>query len=286
MEKEKRLDRKIKRLFRRAGHPRWLHSRGPKKFESWVLCMGLIVRQLYKLSYRRAMKFLDEYYDIQMHYTTLQKAAKRLPKSLWQSLLGATIDFPAVYLAGADGTCFSRSNPSFHYLKRIGEKIPVSQPLQLIALADIEKRKFLSVKLHAKRYHEAKSIPHLHRKTPVTPEVLIMDKAFDAEWLHKWLKEHNTFSIVPARKGCQRGQHRKIMRDCIDWQLYWQRNIVESLFSALKRLFGTSITSKTIRTQTADLFCRLIAYNTGYKPQRFSTKRIPGISLRKFGIAS
>lgn len=263
MKKEERLDRKIKRLFRIAGNPRWLHHMGPKKFESWILCLGLVVRQLYKLSYRRAVKFLDEYYNVQMHHSTLQKASKRLPKALWQSLLNATIDMDSVYLAAGDGTYLSRSNPSFHYLKRIGEKIPISQPLQLIALADVEKRKFLSANLWAKRHNETKRIPELHRKCPVKPEVLLLDKAFDAEWLHQWLKEHGTFSIAPARKNCQRGQHRKLMRDCIDWPLYWQRNIVESLFSAIKRLFGTSITSRTIKTQTTDIFCRLIAYNIG-----------------------
>ena len=92
MKKSERLNRKINRLFRRAGHPRWAHHMGPKKFQTWILCLGLIVKQVYQLSYRRAMKFLDEFYGIKLHWTTLQKAAKRLPKSLWQSLLAATIE--------------------------------------------------------------------------------------------------------------------------------------------------------------------------------------------------
>ena len=39
----------------------------------------------------------------------------------------------------------------------------------------------------------------------------------------------------------------------------------EDLFSALKRLFGDTVRCKNIRTQTAELFCRLIAYNIGYR---------------------
>src|SRR3989338_9904399 len=99
MKKSERLDRKINRLFKAAGHPRWAHHMGPKKFQTWILCLGQIVKQVYQLSYRRAAKFLDEFYGIKLHWTTLQKAAKRLPKSLWQSLLAATIEAGNIALA-------------------------------------------------------------------------------------------------------------------------------------------------------------------------------------------
>jgi hypothetical protein len=272
MDKKDRLDRKIYRLFRCAGHPRWVHVMGPKKFETWVLCLGLIVQQVYRLSYRRAMRFLDEYFNIKLHWTTLQKAAKRLPKSLWQSLLAATIEFPDVYLAAADGTGFSRSGPSHYYLNRIDRSGPVGRPVQAMVLVDVKRRKFLSGNFFAKPRGETQSIPGLHKKCPKPPEVLLMDKGFDAEWLHRWLNVHGTFSVAPARKNCRRGRHRKLMRDCMDWCLYWQRNIVECLFSALKRLFGSIVRCRHIRTQTAELFCRLIAYNIGYRLWRFSTE--------------
>ena len=54
------------------------------------------------------------------------------------------------------------------------------------------------------------------------------------------------------------------LKDCFDYSLYWQRNLVECLFSALKRLFGTSLSSLSAKTQRAELYMRLIAYNLGY----------------------
>jgi hypothetical protein len=269
MDKTERLDKKIYRLFRAAGNPRFLHRMGPKKFESWILCLGLIVKQVYRLSYRRAMKFLDEFYDMKLHWTTLQKAAQRLPKNLWQNLLAATITVDSVYLAALDGTGFSRSGPSNYFLKRIDRDGPIGRPVQCITMVDVEKRKFLAGNFYAKPYHEAQRVPTLHRQSPVIPEVLLMDKAFDKEALHSWLNVNGTFSVAPARKNCRRGKYRKIMRDRIDWCLYWQRNIVESLFSALKRLFGSTVLCRTIRTQSAELFCRLIAYNIGYRRELF-----------------
>jgi hypothetical protein len=281
MEKEKRLSRKIKRLFKAAGHQRYAHKMGPKKFQTWMLCLGLIIKQVYQLSYRRAMKFLDEYCFIELHWTTLQKAAKRLPKSLWQSLLAATINTDSIPLAAADGTGFSRSGPSDYYLRRIDREGPVGRPVQMICMIDVERRKFLAGTFLAKPQHEAQWIPTIHRQCPIKPEILLQDKAFDAEWLHQWLEENGTFSIAPVRKNCRRGRHRKLLRDCFDWCLYWQRNIVECLFSALKRLFGNTVHCLHIRTQTAELFCRLIAYNIGLRLWTFSTEPIQHINLNR-----
>ena len=261
MKRDERLYKKIYRLLQRAGMPHWVHHYGPKKFQTWILCLGLVIKQVYRLSYRRAAKFLNEYYNINIHFTTLQKAAERLPRHFWQSLLASTIDYDSVYLAAADGTGFSRSGPSHHYLKRIDRTGPVGRPVQAITLIDVEKRKFLAGSFFAKPHGEAKRIPTLYKQSCIKPEVLLMDKGFDAEWLHQWLKKNGTFSIAPVRKNCRRGKHRKMMRDCMDWCLYWQRNIVECLFSALKRLFGDTVKSQKSRMINAEMFCRLIAYN-------------------------
>jgi len=178
MSKKERLDRKIKRLFMRAGHPRWFHHMGPKKFETWILYLGIIVKQVYRLSYRRASRFLDDYFCIKIHFTTLQKAARRLPKIVWQALLAATITTDFVKLAAADGTGFSRTNPSNYYLKRIDRDSPIGRPVQAITLVDVQKRKFLSANFYAKPYHEAQRIPGLHKKSPVKPEILLMEYTF------------------------------------------------------------------------------------------------------------
>ena len=176
-------------------------------------------------------------------------------------MLAATITAERIYLAAADGTGFSRSGPSHYYLKRIDREGPVGRPAQMICIIDVEKRRFLAGTFFAQPHGEAKRIPTLHRQSPVKPEVLLLDKGFDAEWLHQWLKNHGTFSVAPVRKNCRRGTHRKLMRECMDWCLYWQRNIIESLFSALKRLFGSMIKSHKMPMINAEIFCRLIAYN-------------------------
>jgi transposase len=93
------------------------------------------------------------------------------------------------------------------------------------------------------------------------PDGVLMDKGFDSEPLHNYLRDQGVWSVAPTRKGCKRGRYRKQLRDCFDWYLYWQRNIVESLFSAIKRLFGVHLHARSWRAQRAEIYSRLISYN-------------------------
>ena len=94
-------------------------------------------------------------------------------------------------------------------------------------------------------------------------ELVLMDKLYDSEKLHRYLREQGIFSIAPVKKNWARGQLRKQLKDCFDYALYWQRNLIESLFSALKRLFGNNLRSFSARTQRAEIYMRMIAYNLG-----------------------
>ena len=262
MEKEKRLVNKIRRLIRQAGLPRFLHRFGPKKFLLWQLCLGLLIKEVFRLSYRRAMKFLDEFYGIKLHWTTLQKFRKRVPLAIWQSLLKFTINNP-IAVAAIDGTSLQRSNPSMHYLKRIDRKNKISVPIYLNVMVDVIRRKFVAIRHHATKCGEVPDAYYLYKQSPKEIGLAIMDKLYDSEKLHRFLRERGTYSVIPVKKNWARGQYRKQLKECFDYCLYWQRNLIESLFSALKRLFGSNLRCLTARTQRAEIYMRLIAYNLG-----------------------
>lgn len=262
MKKEEKLVNKVKRLLRKIGCPRWLHHFGPKKFVSWQLILGLLVKEVFRLSYRRAMKFLSEFYNIDLHWTTLQKFRKRLPLSLWQKLLAHTVEDP-IDIAAIDGTSLQRSNPSAHYLKRIDRDKNISVPIYLNAMVDVVRRKFVSVRHHMRKHGEVPDVKYLVKQSIQDIELILMDKLYDSEKLHRYLRELGIFSVAPVKKNWVRGQLRKQLKDCFDYALYWQRNLVECLFSALKRLFGNNLRSFNARTQRAEIYMRMIAYNLG-----------------------
>ena len=259
MKKKDKLVNKIKHLVKRAGLPNWLHHYGPKKFKFWQLSLGLLVKEVYRLSYRRAMRFLREYYSINLHWTTLQKLRKRIPLIVWQRLLSFTIE-DTIDVAAVDGTSLQRSSPSAYYLKRI-ERTQISIPIYLNAMVDVVRRKFVSVRHHAKKAGEVRDVPYLVKQSMQEIELILMDKAYDSEKLHRYLRQQGIFSIAPVKKNWAKGQMRKQLRDCFDYGQYWQRNLVESLFSDLKRVFGNHLRGLSARTQRAELYMRLIAYN-------------------------
>lgn len=262
MKTKNKLINKVKRLLRRIGCPRWLHHFGPKRYFSWQLVLGLLIKEVFRLSYRRAMKFLDEFYSFKPHWTTLQKFRKRMPLSLWQKLLSFTIDAP-VEVAAIDGTSLQRHNPSEHYIRRIDRGGRVSVPVYLNAMIDVVRRKFIAVRHHAKKAGEVKDVRYLVNQVKEDIELILMDKAYDSEKLHRYLREQGIFSVAPVKKNWARGQLRKQLKDCFDYALYWQRNLVECLFSALKRLFGNNLSSASAKTQRAEIYMKMIAYNLG-----------------------
>ena len=262
MKKEKRLVNKIRRLIRQAGLPRFLHKYGSKKFLLWQLCLGLLIKEVFRLSYRRAMKFLDEFYGIKLHWTTLQKFRKRVPLSIWQALLKSTAN-NSIAVAAIDGTSMQRHNPSKHYLKRIDRENKISVPIYINVAVDIIRRKFVAVRHHATKAGEISDVPYLIEQSTKEIELMILDKLYDSENLHRYFRGRRTYSIVPVKKNWARGQLRKQLKDCFDYTLYWQRNLIESLFSALKRLFGNHLRGLTARTQRAEIYMRMIAYNLG-----------------------
>jgi len=203
MKKKNKLVNKVKYLIRKANLPRYLHRFGPKKFLFWKLLLGLLIKETFRLSYRRAMKFLDEFYNLKMHWTTFQKLRKRLPLNIWQNLLSSTIDAP-ISIGAIDGTSLQRNNPSEHYLKRIDRETKTSIPIYLNAMIDVVQRKFIAVRHHANKSGEVADVSYLVDQCKQEIDMLLMDKAYDSEKLHKYLRELGIFSVIPVKKNWEK----------------------------------------------------------------------------------
>ena len=168
---------------------------------------------------------------------------------------------PYEELAAIDGTGFSRTNASHHYLERIDSPYKIKRNAQLMLMVDVKRRTLLSWRFRAIPRGETIDVKYLIRTSPVKPELVLMDKGFDSNPLHEWLRKNNIWSIAPPRKNCKKGRYRKQLKECFDYHLYWQRNIVESLIGAIKRKYGSTLKARKSRMQTAEINTKLIAYN-------------------------
>lgn len=206
---------------------------------------------------------MDDFYRISLHWTTWHKAIAKWPYWVWHLIGDASKGDEPCAIAAIDGTGIGRTNASQHYIKRIDRKNPTKGWIQQVVLVDIARRKFLAWRVRAAPRGEKCDVPYLIQHSPVSIEGLLMDKGFDSNPLHAWLREQGIWSVAPVRKGCKRGNYRRQLRDCFDWALYWQRSIVECMIGAVKRLFGAHVRAKTPRMQYAELSNKLIAYNIG-----------------------
>lgn len=262
MRRKKSLVKKIYNLIRNARMPRFLHHFGPKTYTAWQHMLCLMLKEFLQLSYERLIDILP-YFGIRNvpHFTTLIKFAKRVPMELLNMLLSYSAKAESCIVAAIDATGLSRSNASSYYVKRIDRNTKTRQHTKLSLYVDIPRRKILSARLRAKPRHDGKDVKYLVKNSPVVGETNIMDKGFDDNKIHKIFREKGKFSIIPARKGCKRGQYRREMRDFFDYGQYWQRNIVESINSALKRKYGSVLSCRNIRTQRVETYARLLLHN-------------------------
>ena len=267
MEKKTKLINKVKRLLKRLGCPRWLHHFGPKKYEFWQHAVALLVKQECRLGYRRVSRLLRLLGFNVPTYSALAKMAQRIPLVLWQNLLKLTASFN-VYIASIDGTGMSRPLPSPYYYRRIDKPYPVEIPLKLSMAVGTKRKKIMALRLRAKRAHDIKDAKYLIKRLPTKPNKLVADKAYDANWLHKFCHSRGIVTCIPQRNYGKSPYYRKTARkratQSYNKRTYGRREMSESVFSSFKRRFGPSVSSLKITTQRAEVYCRAIAYNIIY----------------------
>ncbi len=258
MKRQTKLVNKVKHLLKKCNIPRFLHHFGPKMYETWQHVFALFIKQYCQLSYRRTTWVLRSLGHNVATKSTLQRYAAKLNLPFWQNMLNKTIG--RIGKVGAiDGTGLDKTNASWHYIKRIERKLPkTGYKLSILSV----KNKIISLRIRAKPAHDIKDVKYLLSKAKKLPSILVVDKAYDAEWLHKYCHNHlNIHSIAPPRKNSFRGYFRKKLRENFPNKLYNKRSMVESTFHALKQKFGASVSSKLIAPARSEMYCRAILHN-------------------------
>ena len=263
MKKEDKLVNKVKRLLRRLGCPRWLHHFGPKTYEFYEHLCALLIRAFCKLSFRR-VKQLCTLLGIRCpSKSALQYTAKKLSAAFWQRVLLATSGTP--YLVALDSTGLSRTNPSYHYLRRIDGKMP-KIPIKLSVAFDTRKKKYCAAKIRVLPAHDIKDAKYLLLRSK--PKIAVADKAYSSEKLYKKAAEEGIFLHIPPKSNARRGYWRKKMLKKFRLKTYHRRELVEAGNSSIKRKFGSSVNSKLVRTIRTEVYGRLACHNIMGRLQR------------------
>jgi len=266
-----RIEKKIKGLLKRAKLPRFLHKFGPKWYPFWIHFLCLLLKQACKMSYRRVSKFLRDLGFKVPTYSALCKSLRRLSVKQLELLLRATNWFQKTVVAGVDGLYFSQTNPSFAYLQRIKRGLP-RKNTQCVAVYDTRRKKWLAAKTRRNAIGEYKLAKKAFAEILIAIAIVVGDKAFDVNELHKLLKKLGIKAVIPVKKSTHRGFFRNFMRKFYRTRTYHRRSIIESGIGRNKQYYGGYLYSRKTVQQRKEILLRLIAdnLNIGAKTQIFN----------------
>ena len=250
---------KVKHLLHKIKAPKYLHYFGPKIYELWQHVFALFIKQYCSLSYRQTTSLLRELGFNVATKSTLQRYAKKLKLCFWQNMFSKTVS-KISNIVCIDGTGLERTKASQHYLRRIDAKRSFTKGYHLSIIVG-EDSKILSLRLRKRYTHDIVDTKYLVRRLKDKPKIILMDKAYDSEKLHKYFAEQNIWSIAPVKKNWRKGQLRKKLRDNFPENIYNKRSRVESVFHALKQKYGSSLNSRNIAPARSEIYCRAILHN-------------------------
>lgn len=244
------------------------NSRFSKRiFNNKILLLLLVLKQHERKTYREFVDWLAfsqirEVLSLKRipHFTTLQKFSARAESS-WISSLIRKLAFKCK-LAGIDSTGFSLASASDYFKSVIGRK--VRNFVKFSIIADLLKQVIVAVKIRKKRRHDSIDFSLLVGKAK--PEIILADKGYDSEKNHIFAQRIGARLIAPLRNKNvpvwrTSGEYRKALKRKFPSEIYFQRNKVETVFSVLKRKFGSAACSRKFHTQKIELLSRAAAYN-------------------------
>jgi len=259
MKREIKVVKKLELLLRKINCPRFLHRFGPKKFKFFHHAFALLMKEVLRCSFRRCEQLLEMFGIKVPTYSALCKMRKRIPVWIWNSLLKLTAGLSHDSVA-VDSTGFSRTNPSFHYVKRINSKKPIKKFAKLSAFFDLSTRKFCALRTRVKPRHDVKDVGYLLKMSLPTAK-LFADSAYDAEFIHKICFEKQIQTIIKPKKNVRKGFYRRKQMKNYSEEVYHQRSLIESSFGSLKRKYGSSVSGKSWRAVNCEIYNKAIAHN-------------------------
>ena len=272
------------------------HRFSPRKFTQPQLFACLVLKEFEKKDYRGIAQLLSDCADLRdviglkkvPHYTTLQKASRRLLKIKHvHRLLDDTIRRifrrrRTVRYGAGDSSGFEPHHVSRYYVhRRDSNKSDANRLKKRVAYKYFGKLMLIV----CCRSHAILAAVASRGPTPdidqldkvldrVTPSVsighMVLDAGFDSMHNHHLLRDrHGILSTIPPRHGrptldsrfLPKDKYRRRMKTHFNHKAYRKRPQIETVFSMLKRNLGDCLRGKGQRSQHRDLYLRVLTHN-------------------------
>ncbi len=265
------------------------HRFSPRTFTQPQLFACLAIKTFFKTDYRGITAILADMPDLCKaiglvkvpHFTTLQKAARRLMASaVSKKILEGTIrqalgEQPRIELAAVDSTGMESHHISQYFVRRRASETSPWQSMhytkypKLAVVCDCKSHIILSTLRKRGPTPDINQLRQTLRPAVgrAKIETLLADAGYDSEPNHKFAREElGITTIIPARHGRPgkhppKGKYRRLMREEFDSERYGQRWQVETVFSMIKRNLGSALHGRSYWSQCRELMLLAITHN-------------------------
>ncbi|RDZ55765.1 IS5/IS1182 family transposase [Haloferax sp. Atlit-10N] len=188
--------------------------------------------------------------------STLYRSFERVPMSVWRGFLreSANICDPGSHGA-IDATFFDRETASRHYQHRSNRQI---RTLKMTALADTDSCAILDLHCSAHWPHDTQTGRRVALRNTEKIESLAGDKGYDDQSLRDALRSEGVRPLLRHRLFAHY-DHAHNAR--LDSELYRQRWMAETTFSAIKRRFGPAVHPRAWYREFRKLVLTAAVYN-------------------------
>jgi len=248
------------------------------EFNQHQLLSLLIFKEYLGVKYRQLCDILELNEDIKKilgcsrmpHYSTLCKFSHRISSKLISKVLQKVTSLfyrssGRISTIAVDSTGFPTSYFSYYYSVRAHKE---RKGFLKVSLAvDTQKQTILSLKITGNRQHDSQHVQSLLRNASriKLAHYYVLDKGYDSEAIHRQIREEiRAISYIPIRNWNAShvgGLFRQKMVKEFDKTIYGKRNLVETVFSVVKRKFGGYVRGICFKNQVKEIKLKCIAYS-------------------------
>ena len=269
--------------------PQYAHRYSPKKFTQPQLFVCLVLKIFFKTDYRGITAILADSEDLCKafnletvpHFTTLQKASKKLlRRSVASNLLEATVRSTTkkrdtIDLAAIDSTGLESGHVSRYFVKRRSREPDLYQTTtyrrwpKLAIVCDCSNHLILSAITIRGPSPDINQFCKTLKPCMESFDIkhLLADAGYDSEANHQYAREvHHIKTTIPPKHGrptkkLPKTKYRREMRTDFDKKTYGQRWQVETVFSMIKRNFGSALRARNYWSQCREMMLLVLTHN-------------------------
>jgi len=258
-------------------YPKFRSRFSNKQYNQHQLLALLLLKEYLHFGYRDLIETIELMDPIQKqldlktipHYSTLCKFSDRISSDLFNRLIrGINRFYPRdsnkCKIVAIDSSGMILDHASLYYSWRTGKNR--KNFLKLSLAVETNTLSIISCKVKDSHHHDSIIAPSLIRESSRLNRgnCYVMDKGYDSESLHAFINEEiNAESVIPPRiwgNNAPSSYYRQMMYYSFPYEKYRRRNLVESVFSVIKRLFSERIRSRNQWKQRREVKLKCLCY--------------------------